>query len=697
MLRRPLTWLVVLAACGPAATPAAPPAAPTAPAAPAGSAPAPAPALGGEVARWLAKLDDPREAERAVTELEALGDPRAIPGLGKAWSEQGRPVRLLQAIILLARPGRWTDALPVLRRAIAEVDDASASSVDSALKAADALGEARLPAGTPVLAELAGKPATKRLVAAQVAAIRALGKLEGDRARAVAALLPLVEREPPPHPREAADGAERSRRLERFELALAVTGAAINALAELRAEAAAGALVLAMYRVPELNMQIRRALVASGPGAAGELRQILRGEHAAVNQLFRAGRLDRHCSEDAPTDCRPVSAMDYHAATALGGFHDAAAVPDLLAALKRPAAPAFVVDDQPGPSQHVAILDALRRIGAPEAAPPLRALWAERKQEVATRAAAMATYAIVAPDAAAAEELGRIATDPRAEDELRQEAAAALARLSRDPRAIATLQALARRYLDESAKQRRDFDRAKPRIDAADKELAPAKQALDASKAALFALAKDPQATAEQIRAATDAARKLEADYKLARQKHREQVGPLKAAEQAAGAYLAFARTFQIHIARVEVALRCKQDLTCFAATLRLTTDDAAKNVLPYIKDVFDWKPEDRRELVAAAVERAVLEISKRGAAAQGLAGALLDLATSEHRLVRQSVLLALPRIAKLPCAECVEKLELAIEASEGKPAVSDLVFETVLARNFFAWAGTTARAPATK
>ena len=53
---------------------------------------------------WTKKLDDPREAERAVTELEQLGDPSAIPALGKAWSDQGKPVRLLQVIIALARP-----------------------------------------------------------------------------------------------------------------------------------------------------------------------------------------------------------------------------------------------------------------------------------------------------------------------------------------------------------------------------------------------------------------------------------------------------------------------------------------------------------------------------------------------------------------------------------------------------------------
>src|ERR1700760_100780 len=53
---------------------------------------------------WTKKLHDPREAERAVTQLEQLGDPSAIPDLGQAWVEQGKPVRLLQVIISLARP-----------------------------------------------------------------------------------------------------------------------------------------------------------------------------------------------------------------------------------------------------------------------------------------------------------------------------------------------------------------------------------------------------------------------------------------------------------------------------------------------------------------------------------------------------------------------------------------------------------------
>ncbi len=53
---------------------------------------------------WTAKLNDPRASEEAVTHLEQLGDPRAIPALGAAWKDQGYPPHLLEMIIALASP-----------------------------------------------------------------------------------------------------------------------------------------------------------------------------------------------------------------------------------------------------------------------------------------------------------------------------------------------------------------------------------------------------------------------------------------------------------------------------------------------------------------------------------------------------------------------------------------------------------------
>src|SRR6185312_15974306 len=61
----------------------------------------------------------------------------------------------------------------------------------------------------------------------------------------------------------------------------------------------------------------------------------------------------------------------------LGDFYDPKTVPDLLAALKKPAYPQYYSDDQPsGSTQYNAIFDALRKIGAAEGAAEVRAMWA---------------------------------------------------------------------------------------------------------------------------------------------------------------------------------------------------------------------------------------------------------------------------------------------------------------------------------
>ena len=66
----------------------------------------------------------------------------------------------------------------------------------------------------------------------------------------------------------------------------------------------------------------------------------------------------------------------------------------------------------------------------------------------------------------------------------------------------------------------------------------------------------------------------------------------------------------------------------------------------------------------------------------------LLDAAKSDVRLIRQSVLLALPKIAKIPCTNCESKLDAAIRAGEGKTTLGDLNLETTMLRNYFSWAG---------
>jgi hypothetical protein len=128
--------------------------------------------------------------------------------------------------------------------------------------------------------------------------------------------------------------------------------------------------------------------------------------------------------------------------------------------------------------------------------------------------------------------------------------------------------------------------------------------------------------------------------------------------------------------------------MNCYAGTLKETVDDAVKDCSKYITGVDKWSKEDKSNLLDGEVERAMLEIGKQGQKANNLADVLLDAAKTDDRLIRQSILLALPKIAKVPCANCEQKLDAAIKAGEGKSTLGDLNLETTMLRNYFAWAG---------
>jgi len=674
---------------------------------------------------WIKKLGDSHESERAVTELEQLGNPSAIEPLGTTWVSQGKPVRLLQVIIALARPltpaqatkgyftdyqvtGRpasWDKAAPFLKKAVTEVDDTNPRSVDGATKAADALGESRLPDGLDALIELAQKPVTKKLITAQIAAIRAIGKYTGETTKAASALTKLIDKDPPPNPRAAKEKDQTRGLAEKYSFALAVSAAAINALGDLHVASAAKVLVISMFRTPELFAQIRRALVASGPAAAEELRKALAGTQPEVNQLVKDKHLDRYCGDknEALDQCLPVSALAFYPAVVLGDFYDPKSVPELLAALKQPPVPVYYVDDQPSPNtQYNAIFDALRKIGSPEGAATVRAMWmahggetakpargrrgaepaqAPGQSELSTRLMAIGAYPFLTRDDTGTDELGKIAADNNADERLRQEAATAFARLAHDSRDIAILQGLAQKYADASSKKRAEADgRPKGIAEAADKEFAKAKKLHDDA-----IRGRAGQNSGEDIKAAI---KKADTAYAEATKIRDQAVEPYKSADALAKQYKGYARMFQTHIARIEIAIRCKQDLNCYGASLKLTPAEAAKNNAPYIKDIKDWTPDEQLGLVEANIERAMLEIGKRGAQAAKLTEPLLDSAKNDNRLIRQSILLALPKIAAVPCADCEAKLQAAIRAGEGKTTLVDLNLETTMMKNYFGWAG---------
>ena len=676
-----------------------------------------------EADTWIDKLDDQREVERAVTELEHLGDPKAIPALGRTWDKQGKPVRVLQVIIDLSapltpkeaeekfltnfaksgRPASWDKALPILKRAVTEIDEANPRSLDSAVKAADALGDAQIDQGMELLMELANQKLGPKAQRVRLAAIVSLGKYKDS--RAITALSTMLRASLDDYAAATLDGQQAKDEptakgaADRARDAGIQAGAAINALSEARSPAATGILIEAMYRLPALAAQCRRALVASGAGVSGEMRKILQGQHQAVNQLFAEKKLDKWCGDKgelpAP-QCKQTSAKDFYAALILGDLYDVDAAPDLLKALDKPPLPVYYTNEGPSPnSQHNAIFDSLRKIGAPAAAAKAKAIALNPQANIMSRALAVGAYGFLARDASAVEPLRAVINNPGTDAGLRQEMLTTVARIAANEGDLAIFQNLAKlnhaKYVEAKKKAE---GKEKTAYEASKKELADAKKAFADAKAAFMKAGGARKAPAEVINAMTEAQKRVDA----ADEKHDNAKNDWKPLDNERQAYLDFTRGLELHIARVEIALHCKKDAACYAKTLDVALENDAKQlaaaeeigkrIAKYIPTYGEWTAEDKKLLVPAQIERAMLELGKMGQAAGAQTAALLTAARSEDRIVRQSVLLALPKIAPRPCKDCETKLQEAVKAGEGKSTIGELNVETMILRNYFSWAG---------
>jgi len=506
------------------------------------------------------------------------------------------------------------------------VDTTDQRSIDAAIRAAASLGADKVPHGVDALIKVAERAPEAKLLPVQVAAIHALGKYPADD-KVVTALVQWLQRPTPKQPVVETDpddpGTGTAMAMSEHE-PIGMQGelkrAAVDALGDLHSPQAVEPLTSALYHSPELAPPIRRALLAIGQPAEQALTHGLRSEGAIP------------------------------AARALGDFRDPASVPALLAA---------------PPSD--AVFEALAKIGTPEAAPPVLDAWMKKPT-----VAAITAYAFVARDTTGAEDLGKIAADNTADDQLRIAAALAFARLQHDDKAIALMQSLAKRYLDASAKKHKEAEPHRKAAMAADKELAPKMKAAEEAKAKLMAAAKDTKKTATEVKGAAATAKKAEDELKIAKRKHREQVAPFKLPENAANAYLGYARMFQAHIARIEIAIKCKQDLACYAGALK----GADVNVKKYIPDLAKWTRDEKRALHTAQVDRAILELGKQGAKAADATDAVLAAAASDEPEIRDAALLALPKIAPSPCADCITKLDEIVRAAKEPDPPAELVRE---------------------
>jgi hypothetical protein len=400
-----------------------------------------------------------------------------------------------------------------------------------------------------------------------------------------------------------------------------VTLGIVNALGPLRSPDAVTPLLRAMYRFPKITQQARRALVQQGAPAAAEVRAILAGNHAAINELL---------ADDTS------SAKVFYAAIIAGDLHDTDAIVPLVVRLGEPAAPAYIIDGMPGPVQHVAILDALARIGDARAAQPVLALLTDGSADVALRGAAAATYGVVSwageethAGKPGLEHLAVIALDKSGDQGLRLAAAEAYGRLAASTKDLEPLVRLVAQY----AKAAADHDKQLRRI-------------------------KDPDER--------DAAKQISAGYR------------------------AFQRAIELHVACVVFAAPCQHDPVCLLATAYDTSgaDALAELVKGKYVEEGTWSEAELAELRDARIERALVEVAKRGEDAASQLTRLLVAVSTTDRLQRMLLLRAIVRIAPRPCEACEEVLDDVIAADEGNTALGALTHETKLVRLYFASAG---------
>lgn len=636
---------------------------------------------------WMAKLGDSNEVERAVTELERLGEPVAIPALGKAWEKQGRPERILQVIIELskplteeeakkqykfngkARPASWDKSLPILIKSIEEVDKDNPRSVESARLAAEALGEAKLADALDPLIKAATASDAKPVRGQAILSLGVLGN-----PGAVPTLANIIREDfDPQNP--------------------ALHGAAIISLGKIKSPTSVPVLIEAMYRLPFFFKQVRRSLVASGATVNERIRGVLEGTDADMNALFKDKKLDVYCGdvgkEQRPlAECAPVSAMDYYGAIIAGDLYDPALVPSLLKVLAKEAKPAYYVDDSPGPPAQNGALDALRKIGSPAAAAAVLDIWVNSKDNN-LRPMATGVYSFVSRDGSekvgtgtALDLLGKLVVDTTTDFTLRLEAATAYARLASAADRIKILQDQAKQF-ETGSEEALTKSKGAPKaaLAAAKVPYDAAKEELKKAKDAVARKGGEAKADIELINKMTEAKTALDKVTKP----YQEAKAKFDELDNKAKNYKASQRVFETHIARVEIALHCKGDPACLGGTLSAKFDDLKPRLAPWINGLDAFTSDEKQEILAAQIERAMLDLGKMGDKAASQTEALLSAAKSDDRLIRQSVLLALPKIAGKSCKDCGAKLDAAIAAGEGKTTLGDLNYETQVLRSYFA------------
>ena len=374
---------------------------------------------------WIDKLDDPREVDEAVRNLERLKDPKAIKPLGALWRKMNRPSKVLRVIGAIAmhqdEAGKthYEDAIDLFKDAVENFDPADERSIDDARFACDNLGRAANSSSIDVLIKAAQKTMPRLSPANQVriAAVKALGKFKDP--RSVDVLIKILETSP-----------------EQQHVSLHY--AAANALGETGDPRGLNALKQALIFVGPIYKAVRTGITRVGKPAVAAMRNLYLEKDAEIAKLAK----ERKLAEKAP------GVLVYKGALLLGDLRARDAVQDLIAGLKAEARVSYYEEktQAPGPPTHSAILDALKKIGDPAAASAVWAYAINEKTDDAVRPLAIDTYSWLGTGREALPKLLDWMKDDKAEDSIRASAVVSYGRLGRTAEDARALDPLIAKY-----------------------------------------------------------------------------------------------------------------------------------------------------------------------------------------------------------------------------------------------------------
>jgi hypothetical protein len=362
---------------------------------------------------WIDKLDDPREVDDAVRNLERLKDPKAIKPLGGLWRKMNRPSKVLRVMGAIAsheddkgKP-HYPEAVEFFKEAIENFDPADERSIDDARFSCDLLGRAGDPSAVDVLIKAAQKAMPRLSPANQVriAAVKALGKFKDP--RSVDVLIRILQTDP-------------------ANQHVSLHYAAANALGETGDPRGLDALKQALIFVGPIYKAVRTGITRVGKPAVPAMRNLFLEKDAEIAKLAK----ERKLSEKAP------GVLIFKGASLLGDLRAKEAVPELLAGLKVDAKVSYFDEKTgaPGPPTHNAILDALKKIGEPSAASAVWAYASDAKTDDATRPFAIDTYSWLGTGRDALPKLLEWIKDEKGEDSIRITAIVSYGRLGRTDR-----------------------------------------------------------------------------------------------------------------------------------------------------------------------------------------------------------------------------------------------------------------------